>query len=115
MEPIKTTTRIHPLVATAAASVILVSLVGTAAITGMIPSSKAVPAPTSLPPSALVAGSAEQAMQPIGALNGQAQFQPAMAQAQFQPVAAPPAAIQYQPPGATAPVTSSSSPGRMRG
>ena len=104
MEPIKTASRIHPLMATAAVSVILVSLVGTAAITGMIPSSKALPAPSAVPPSAMVAGSAAAApaMQPM---IGQQQFQPALAQAQFQPVAAPPAAIQYQPPGATAPVT----------
>lgn len=106
MEPIKTTTRIHPLMATAAVSVILVSLVGTAAITGMIPSSKALPAPSAVPPSAMVAGSAvAPAMQPMNTMTGQQQFQPALAQAQFQPVAAPPAAIQYQPPGATAPVT----------
>lgn len=44
MEAIKTTTnRIHPLMATAAASVIIVSLVGTAAITGILPSSNSAP------------------------------------------------------------------------
>jgi hypothetical protein len=104
METIKTASRIHPLMATAAVSVILVSLVGTAAITGMIPSSNAIPAPSAVPPSAMVAAAAP-GMQPMAALPAQAQFQPALAQAQFQPVAAPPAAIQYQPPGATAPVT----------
>ena len=100
MEPIKTVSRIHPLMAAAAVSVILVSLVGTAAITGMIPSSKALPAPSAVPPSALVAGSAA-----APAMQAPLPAQPTLAQGQFQPVAAPPAAIQYQPPGATAPVT----------
>ena len=46
MEAIKTTTnRIHPLMAAAAASVIIVSLVGTAAITGVLPSSNSAPSP----------------------------------------------------------------------
>ena len=40
----RTATRIHPLVALAAGSVILVSLVGTAAIAGLLPNSKATPA-----------------------------------------------------------------------
>jgi uncharacterized protein YcfJ len=39
METTKITTRIHPLMAAAAVSVIVVSLAGTAAITGMLPSS----------------------------------------------------------------------------
>jgi uncharacterized protein YcfJ len=44
MEAIKTTTsRIHPLMAAAAVSVIVVSLAGTAAITGMLPSSHSAP------------------------------------------------------------------------
>jgi hypothetical protein len=46
MEAIKTTTnRIHPLMAAAAASVVIVSLVGTAAITGIQPSSNSAPSP----------------------------------------------------------------------
>jgi uncharacterized protein YcfJ len=46
MEAIKTTTnRIHPLMAAAAASVIIVSLAGTAAITGVLPSSNSAPTP----------------------------------------------------------------------
>lgn len=40
METIKTPSRIHPLMAAAAVSVIVVSLAGTAAITGLLPSSK---------------------------------------------------------------------------
>src|SRR4051812_19824690 len=44
MEAIKTTAnRIHPLMAAAAASVIIVSLAGTAAITGVLPSSNSAP------------------------------------------------------------------------
>jgi outer membrane lipoprotein SlyB len=46
---IKPHQRIHPLVATAAASVVLVSLVGVAAITGMLPSSNGSPAPQIAP------------------------------------------------------------------
>jgi uncharacterized protein YcfJ len=41
MEKITTASRIHPLMAAAALSVITVSAVGTAAITGMLPNSKA--------------------------------------------------------------------------
>jgi hypothetical protein len=45
-----TTSRIHPLFAVAAGSVILVSLAGTAAITGLLPNSKAnTAAPSALP------------------------------------------------------------------
>jgi uncharacterized protein YcfJ len=47
MEQIMTTTatRIHPLMAAAAASVIIVSLTGAAAITGLLPSSRSAPEP----------------------------------------------------------------------
>ncbi|MDQ1922713.1 glycine zipper 2TM domain-containing protein [Massilia pseudoviolaceinigra] len=41
MEQINTASRIHPLMATAALSVIALSVAGTAAITGLLPSSKA--------------------------------------------------------------------------
>jgi len=43
MEAIKTTQRIHPLMAAAAVSVIVVSLAGAAAITGLLPSSHSAP------------------------------------------------------------------------
>lgn len=49
MESIKTATRIHPLMAAAAASVIVVSLAGTAAITGLLPSSRGAVAPEQTP------------------------------------------------------------------
>lgn len=54
MESIKTATRIHPLMAAAAVSVVIVSLAGTAAITGLLPNSGATvaPAQSALPPAA---------------------------------------------------------------
>jgi uncharacterized protein YcfJ len=45
MESTSTATRIHPLMAAAAASVVIVSLAGTAAITGLLPSSHSETAP----------------------------------------------------------------------
>ena len=45
MESIKTATRIHPLMAAAAVSVVIVSLAGTAALTGLLPNSRATAAP----------------------------------------------------------------------
>ncbi|HEU4373709.1 MAG TPA: glycine zipper 2TM domain-containing protein [Telluria sp.] len=45
MESIKTARRIHPLMAAAAVSVVIVSLAGTAAITGLLPTSHGAPAP----------------------------------------------------------------------
>jgi uncharacterized protein YcfJ len=86
MEAIKTTTnRIHPLMATAAGSVIVLSLVGTAAITGILPSSNSAPqaqpaaltssqaspayagalAPAAAPGVPMVAGAAAQGAQPV--------------------------------------------------
>ncbi len=52
MEKITTASRIHPLMAAAALSVITVSAVGTAAITGLLPNSQAQSAPLSLAQSA---------------------------------------------------------------
>jgi len=48
MDAIKTTQRIHPLMAAAAVSVIVVSLAGAAAITGLLPSSHGAPETTPL-------------------------------------------------------------------
>jgi uncharacterized protein YcfJ len=45
MESIRTASRIHPLMAAAAASVIMLSVAGTAAITGLLPTSHSEPAP----------------------------------------------------------------------
>ena len=95
MEAIKTTTnRIHPLMAAAAASVIIVSLVGTAAITGVLPSSH------SAPEAAFVTAQAAAPAYP-GALAPVAQVtQPAMAQGvQQAPVGyAQPVATGYAQP-----------------
>jgi hypothetical protein len=57
MESIKTATRIHPLIAAAAVSVVIVSLAGTAAITGLLPNSHATvaPAQAALPSAAQLA------------------------------------------------------------
>jgi uncharacterized protein YcfJ len=60
METIRTTNRIHPLMAAAALSVIMVSLTGAAAITGLLPSSHSEPAP--LAPQAV----GSYGIQPVG-------------------------------------------------
>jgi uncharacterized protein YcfJ len=106
METIKTaTSRIHPLMAAAAVSVIVVSLAGTAAITGLLPSSHSAPeagattAQAVAPAGALpMAAEAPQGMQPVQAAYGQptqaayaqptqaAYAQPAVASAQPAPV-----------------------------
>jgi uncharacterized protein YcfJ len=54
MESIKTAPRIHPLMAAAAVSVVIVSLAGTAAITGLLPNSRATVAPTPAAPVAAI-------------------------------------------------------------
>jgi uncharacterized protein YcfJ len=86
MDITKTTTRIHPLMAAAAVSVIVVSLAGTAAITGMLPSSHGAPeAPVTTAQAALpgVPASYTPAMQPTQV----AYVQPAqLAQTQPMPV-----------------------------
>ena len=96
METTKTTSRIHPLTAAAAVSVIVVSLAGTAAITGLLPSSHSAPepgantaqvnpaysgAPTAAP-ALPMAAEAPQGTQPQQA----AYAQPAVASAQPAPV-----------------------------
>jgi uncharacterized protein YcfJ len=98
METIKTaTSRIHPLMAAAAVSVIVVSLAGTAAITGLLPSSHSAPeagattAQAAAPAGALpMAAEAPQGMQPAQAAYAQptqaAYAQPAVASAQPAPV-----------------------------
>lgn len=80
-----TATRIHPLMAAAAASVIIVSLTGAAAITGMLPSSRSAPEPQA----AVLAPTAAMQLAAPGTPN---QYQAAM---QTQ--------AQYAGQGATAP------------
>lgn len=62
MESIKTASRIHPLMAAAAVSVVIVSLAGTAAITGLLPNSRGATAPqlSPIPPAPLSLVSAAQ-------------------------------------------------------
>jgi uncharacterized protein YcfJ len=113
MEAIKTTTnRIHPLMAAAAASVVVVSLVGTAAITGILPSSNSAPqaqpaalmssqaapgyagalAPVAAPALPLVAGAVQQGAQPV----------PVGYTQQGAPLYAQPAAMYAQQPAVAA-------------
>jgi uncharacterized protein YcfJ len=84
MDLTQTTKRIHPLVAGAAASVMLVSLVGTAAITGILPSSHGSAAPSSSTP-------AMQAAAPAGMAAN-----PALASSVNAPVATAP--VEYRAP-----------------
>jgi uncharacterized protein YcfJ len=87
MNTTATATRIHPLMAAAAASVIIVSLTGAAAITGMLPSSRSAPEPQA----AVLSPTAGMPLAAPGAPN---QYQAAMqTQAQY---AAPQAAGQVQ-------------------
>jgi len=85
MTTTQATTRIHPLMAAAAASVIIVSLTGAAAITGLLPSSRSAPEPQAVPLAAV---------------------QPAPAAAQLQA-----AALPTQLAAAPAPVVVSAAPG----
>jgi outer membrane lipoprotein SlyB len=73
MEMTKTSNRIHPLVAGAAISVMLVSLIGVAAMTGLFPNSHGTVAPaTELSATAPVAASAPAAPEPKVAMNNDA-------------------------------------------
>jgi uncharacterized protein YcfJ len=112
MEAIKTTTnRIHPLMAAAAASVIIVSLAGTAAITGVLPSSNSAPAPQAAAMMTSQTGYGPAypgAPAPIAVSNayGQPVGQPVQG-AYVQPVSAmyaQPVAAAVQPAPAPAPV-----------
>jgi uncharacterized protein YcfJ len=64
MEQINKASRIHPLMAAAALSVIALSVAGTAAITGLLPSSKA-DSSVAAAPQALMAPQAQLAAQPL--------------------------------------------------
>ena len=69
METIKTATRIHPLMAAAAVSVIAVSLAGTAAITGLLPSSHSANAQqlSAIPAGTMAPGAPMAAPAPVAA------------------------------------------------
>src|SRR4051794_11491967 len=111
MEAIKTTTnRIHPLMAAAAASVIIVSLVGTAAITGVLPSSHSAPeaafvtAQSAAPAYPGALAPVAQVTQPAPQLMAQGVQQVPVGYAQPMPAAyAQPVAAYAQPAPAPAP------------
>jgi uncharacterized protein YcfJ len=92
MEAIKTSTRIHPLTAAAAVSVIIVSLAATAAIAGLLPSSHGAPEPAQpvASPAGYVYGPAAAAplAPPVAAPAAYAPAAPAMYATSAQPVAA---------------------------
>lgn len=97
----RTATRIHPLVALAAGSVILVSLAGTAAITGLLPNSKAsAPAPATLAP----VDNQSLAATPLAAPFAATQPVAAAQQYALVPVQAVPVAVQAASAPASAPV-----------
>jgi len=91
MESIKTASRIHPLMAAAAVSVVIVSLAGTAAITGLLPSSHGAGGPQAL---------AEPAAQPVAAAPAAAPLAapaPALV-ATTAPLAEAPAPVVHKAP-----------------
>jgi hypothetical protein len=96
METIKTTARIHPLMAAAAVSVIVVSLAGAAAITGILPSSHSAPEPAS---TAITPYAANQAQAPLPGMPADA-AQPQQAAA--QPAYAQPLPASYAQPAVAA-------------
>jgi uncharacterized protein YcfJ len=101
METTKTTTRIHPLMAAAAVSVIVVSLAGTAAITGMLPSSHGAPeAPLATAQVVPANGALSQAALPGTPVSYTPAMQP------VQAYAAPVAQAQPMPANYVQPVAS---------
>jgi len=99
MTATQATTRIHPLMAAAAASVIIVSLTGAAAITGLLPSSRSAPEPQAVPLAAAQPAPAAAQLQPAALPT-----QPAVAPAPVVVSAAPGTTAYVQPTGANAPV-----------
>lgn len=95
MENNRTATRIHPLVAGAAISVMLVSLTGVAALTGLIPNSHGTGAPggqitpATAPAVAAAASSPAHLVQPKIAANNLVETEPKAAPSQPQRKAAP--------------------------
>jgi hypothetical protein len=92
MEASTTTARLHPLVAGAAGSLILVSLLGVAAITGFLPSSRGTPAAAQSPD---IAQAAQQPLAGAAATGAPVLVQTANGYQYMQPVAAP-AVAGYQ-------------------
>jgi len=84
--------RIHPLMAAAAASVIIVSLTGAAAITGLLPSSK------SAPEAALPLAATSPYAMPQAGLTAPVALQPGQAAQQMVPVMVPAQQVAYVQP-----------------
>jgi uncharacterized protein YcfJ len=104
-------TRIHPLMAAAAASVIIVSLTGAAAITGLLPSSRSAPEPQA---AMTPAGMQLAAPLPNGQLQAATQTlnaygQPAPTAQYAAPAAAP--MVVSAAPGTTTYIQSANNPG----
>ncbi len=103
MEPIKTTfRRIHPLVAAASVSVIILSGVGVAAITGVLPSSHG----TAATPASVVAtapGNPTAAIPPNGAVPPDANTPPPLPPAGVAPAPPPGVAGDYPAPASAGP------------
>lgn len=94
METTQTTNRIHPIMAAAAASVIIVSLTGAAAITGLLPSSKSAPEPMANQQQLAAMGAAspyavQSSVTPAAGVQGQAAMPQAMAAPQALAYAQP--------------------------
>ncbi|KQQ86905.1 hypothetical protein [Massilia sp. Leaf139] len=98
------TTRMHPLMATAAVSVIIVSLTGAAAITGMLPSSRSAPEPQAVMAPTAAAPLAPTQLQ--AAMQTQAQYGTQLAAA---PVQAAPMVVSAAP-GTTTYVQTANTP-----
>lgn len=93
MDTIKTTARIHPLMAAAAVSVIVVSLAGTAAIAGLLPSSHSAPEPAAAATSQAAPYAANQAGAPLPGVPADAAQAPQPVQGAY----AQPAVAAAQP------------------
>ncbi|HEY0489089.1 MAG TPA: glycine zipper 2TM domain-containing protein [Telluria sp.] len=103
MESIKTATRIHPLMAAAALSVITVSIAGTAAITGLLPTSKAnVPVAAAAPLMQAAPMQVPASAMPVAYYAAPIAAAPAPLQAAVQP-AAPVRLAAYEPEPAPKP------------
>lgn len=110
MNTTATATRIHPLMAAAAASVIIVSLTGAAAITGMLPSSRSAPEPQAavLAPTAGMLAAPAAANQYQAAVQTQAQYAAPQVAPNGYPQAAP--MVVSAAPGTTTYVQSPNAP-----
>ena len=110
MEEKKTATRIHPLVAGAAVAVMLVSLTGVAAMTGLLPSSHGTASPTEPISAATAPAVATAATSPANLVEPQAEASPAKPQAPAPRVAQNVAPKNPAPARSTQPVKTAQAP-----